>query len=499
MNALTERAETSFPPFLHCVSCRKHFSKVVHGFRGNQAFREDFVTGRAMTLRSDAAIIGAGADGLAAASLLARAGLKVVVLERAAHAGGRCVTSAFAPGFHASPYADTVSAPPPALLPLLGLPQGLLEDFAPVGADIARRRQRAFARILAEAATPPPRGLLEKMKTLWSPPSRPWPGSDWADRSIAELRDHAGQGDWRAALAGRATDPALAGSALSLFAAPQVRARQGGLGSIGAALEARARRLGVELHFGQEASEILLAEGRAAGVAAGDMRVSARAVISTLDFKRSFLSLFRWADLPPALLREAGAWRQEGTRARILLALAAPPSFTRPFFVPQGESPEGVSARAQFRQGVVPANPPLLVDPVSARDPSLAPPGRATVTLTLSCIPQRPFDGPWTDEKRQRLLACALERLKPLNLPRVLAAATIVPPDIEATLGLSGGDLDGGMLAPDQMLSFRPGPRSVVPRLYLAGPSSAAGPLGLGAAGIAAAVALMTDLSERRP
>jgi phytoene dehydrogenase-like protein len=95
-------------------------------------------------------------------------------------------------------------------------------------------------------------------------------------------------------------------------------------------------------------------------------------------------------------------------------------------------------------------------------------------------------------------MALALERLASLALPRIAAASVIVPPDIEEALGLSGGDLDGGTLAPDQMLGFRPGPRTQVPGLYLAGPSSVAGPLGLCAAGVAAAVALLADHAAGR-
>lgn len=157
--------------------------------------------------------------------------------------------------------------------------------------------------------------------------------------------------------------------------------------------------------------------------------------------------------------------------------------------------PGDEAARSQFRHGVLPQLPAMLVDPVSARDPSLAPSGKAVLTLTLSGIPARLFDGDWSQEKRETLLARALARLAPLNLPPLAGAATIVPPDMEDALGLTGGDLDGGELAPDQMLAFRPPARTIVPGLYLAGPSSAGGPLGLGVAGFAAALALMADLS----
>jgi phytoene dehydrogenase-like protein len=138
---------------------------------------------------------------------------------------------------------------------------------------------------------------------------------------------------------------------------------------------------------------------------------------------------------------------------------------------------------------------------VSATDPSLAPIGSATMTVTLGAIPFRLFDGAWTHEKRDTLRARALaaaESVLPGVSASVLAAEVVAPPDIESTLGATDGDLWGGEIASDQMLDFRPGPRNEMTGLYLGGPSSAAGPLGTCAAGMAAARALLADLKAGR-
>src|SRR5271154_2758283 len=58
---------------------------------------------------SDAIIIGAGHNGLVCATYLAKAGLKVTVLERRGVAGGAAVTEEFHPGFRNSVASYTVS------------------------------------------------------------------------------------------------------------------------------------------------------------------------------------------------------------------------------------------------------------------------------------------------------------------------------------------------------------------------------------------------------
>ena len=481
-------------------------------------------------MRYDACIIGAGADGLAAAAALAARGLKVAVVERDSHPGGRCATREFHPGFRASPYADEVTAIPADIFWSLDLARrGALlapassslalwpdrQSRLPLPAGDALRRAIAD-RVLADAGESPKRTLFASRT-----PYVPWPGEELAVRTLLEAlgessvdpaeRDHL----LASVLDGRVCDPALAGSALHLLAGTPGGMAAGGLGRLGEALRSAAEEAGAEITCGLEATDIKRKGRRAAGVGLADGSVvAARAVISTLDLKRTFLSLFTWSELPRALVDRAGAFRQAPGTARLLVALESPPdpppgveagALRGPIYVAPGVAALDEAYRA-WRRAAVPECPPTMLRLVSAVDPSLAPDGAATLTVTLGAIPHTPFDGVWTREKRDKLRDAALaavEAVLPGTAKRVLGSELIVPPDVEHMLGVSGGDLSGGELAPDQMLGFRPfadchGTRTPVEGLYLAGPSSALGPLATCAAGAAAARAVLADFAAGR-
>src|SRR6202012_1299046 len=70
---------------------------------------------------SDVVIIGAGHNGLVCAFYLARAGLKVAVLERRGVVGGAAVTEEFHPGFRNSVASYTVSLLQPKIIADLDL------------------------------------------------------------------------------------------------------------------------------------------------------------------------------------------------------------------------------------------------------------------------------------------------------------------------------------------------------------------------------------------
>jgi phytoene dehydrogenase-like protein len=478
-------------------------------------------------VRYDAAIIGAGVNGLAAAATLARAGFKTVVVERAQVCGGRAATRAFHPGFRASPWCDEIAPIPNETFRALDLARHgtvLLPTSSSLALwpdrrhrerfwaeptplrDEARARLEAIAaRAAQDTARMPERGWFRR------PVASPsWPGEDWASRTLADLADEwiAGDDARRHAVAvtasGRAVDPFRTGTALHLLCTRGSGVTMGGLATLAGALEKAARAEGVAISLGLEAGDVRLKGGRARGIALADgTEIEARAVISTLDLKRSFLSLFAWKDLPKEVAARVTAFRYAAATARLLIALDAPPDLPAGPIHIAPDAQALAAAFAAWRAGTLPEHPPLSLRLVSADDPSLAPTGRATMTATLGAIPHLLFDGAWTHEKRTALRNRALagiEAALPGISARVLAIELIVPPDIEEALGASEGDLDGGEIAPDQMFARRcfpdlPGGRTPIPGFYLAGalaPHMAAAP------GVTTAQAVAADLKAGR-
>ncbi len=486
------------------------------------------------SLRYDAAIIGAGADGLAAAATLAKSGLKVIVLERNEQPGGRCITRQFHPGYFASPFCDELPPIPAEIFWSLDLARhgaifvpsqvstGLWSDRAVStrpSANDARAESKAFAAAalkLAETRIAPQRKRLFGARSAEKVDE--WPGDAWATRSLTDvLAANSSNQDVIAlamadALQGRTAHPDLMGSALHLLSpgAGGSGLVIGGLQSLTNALVSAAESAGAEISCGLEVTDVRRKSGKIIGARLADgTEIAARAIISTLDLKRTFLSLFAWSDLPKDVSSHVGSFRMVGSAARLLFALDRLPQkpsfaeddlFAGPIHLEPMSSERG-AVYAMWREGAVAKNLPISLRFISATDPRSCPAGAATMTATVGGVPVRLFDGSWTHEKRDALreqVFAAIERVLPDVAACVRACDVIVPPDVEDALGCTDGDLRGGEIASDQMLGFRPWfgsapPRTPIDGLYLAGPSTSAGLLGTCAAGVFAGRAIVAD------
>ena len=335
---------------------------------------------------TDVIVLGAGHNGLAAATVLARRGLEVLVLESRAIVGGAAITEELHPGFRISTLAHT-AYPDAALMAELRLADhgvALIDPdpylFAPLpdGRSIVLSSDiESTARSIAAFSTEDARRYSEFSATLGrlrsfvadvmanTPPDieAPTRGDLWSMLMLGRRFRSLGKGDayrllrwapmsaadfvseWfqseplRAAIAaggifGTALGPRSAGSAAVLLmrmSAGDGRPRlvRGGVGAFTSAIASAARGAGAEIRTNAAVRRIDVKGGRAAGVTlTSGEELLAKAVISNADPRRTLLGLLDPVELEPGFLARVRNYRGSGTLAKINLALNALPNFT---------------------------------------------------------------------------------------------------------------------------------------------------------------------------
>jgi phytoene dehydrogenase-like protein len=138
-------------------------------------------------------------------------------------------------------------------------------------------------------------------------------------------------------------------------------------------------------------------------------------------------------------------------------------------------------------------------------DPSLAPAGRHVMTCFVQYLPYALAGSEWSLE-RDRLEAQLLgqiARFVPAVGRSVVASRLLTPADLEATFGITEGNIFHGDLRPDQLFFMRPLPAcaryaSPLRALYLCGAGAHPGGGVTGAPGHNAAHRILADLERDR-
>jgi phytoene dehydrogenase-like protein len=343
-----------------------------------------------MSRSYDAIVIGGGHNGLVCAAYLARAGKRVLVLERRERVGGAAVSEEVFPGFRFSVFSYVVSLLRPEIIRELGLPRHglhilpLESTLTPLAngdylaqwndhdqnrRELARhslrdaeayeeygRRMHHMARavkpLLAMAPPDPaslhPRDLLGlarlgahlrglgsarfhelcKLMTMSS--------ADYLDQwfecePLKATKSASG-------IIGTLAGPRSPGTAFVLLHHYMgeldgvFRAwgfAKGGNGSVSEAIAAAARSWGAEIRTNAPVARVRVEGGRADGVVLEDgEEIRARRVVSNADPRRTFLEMVGEKHLPADFVAAIRRYRFRGSSGKVNLALGELPRFT---------------------------------------------------------------------------------------------------------------------------------------------------------------------------
>ncbi|QYK42094.1 MAG: NAD(P)/FAD-dependent oxidoreductase [Paracoccaceae bacterium] len=237
----------------------------------------------------------------------------------------------------------------------------------------------------------------------------------------------------------------------------------GGMGAITAAMARAATAAGVTIRCDAPVGRVLVEGDAAAGaVLTTGEEIRAGLIVSAIAPRTTLLSLVGPQHLDAGLCTRLGHIRSRGGAAKLHLALTGLPDFrgadlrSRLIIAPSEHHVERAFNPGKY--GEIPETPVMEVVIPGAIDPGLAPEDRHVLSAVVQFAPHAPAD---RDAARAEMLAACLRVLEdhaPGIGAMVAHARLLMPWDIEAQLGLPGGNWHGGELSAEQMLFLRPLP-----------------------------------------
>jgi len=504
----------------------------------------------------DAIVVGAGHNGLACATYLARAGLRVLVLESRQRVGGACTIEEPFAGVRMSPCAYLAGLLHPLVVEELDLPRrgfhwtpavnGLFVPFLDGSSvQLWEDDERCAAEIRAVAPGDGPgwramcdviRRLRDALRPkgiedLWlnDAPTREmveerlggdnearallfdWSMAEFVERYLRDERLQAallGQG-----VIGTNASPFDRGTASIRFHHASGRLGgmtgtwgyvRGGMGMVSFYFCDAAREAGAAIACGVPVAEILPGEGVRLE---GGERIAARTVISNAD-PRVTLRLLGSAANPEWRKRVEeipidGCTVKLNVHLRELPNFKARPGTDEPHHYGQINAPltksEWKAGYAAARRGELPEHLWCELYFQSVHDGSVAPAGTHTMSVFAQYVPYKFAKGDW-DLRREEVRALALKSLKRFcsNIDSaVIDVQVLGPPDIEKKVGLTGGHIFQGECLPPYMWSQRLTARTPMPGIYLCGACTHPGGSVIGVNGRNAAMAVLKDRKLR--